>query len=1147
MTKRRKNNGIKFSAAVILGIFAAYFLMYNPFFQKPVNAAIREYGEETVNDDNLNTMALHPSIAKDDNGYSIITWAGQPNGMNNPHASVYYQVYDDNDKLLLTPPQDQPDPFIADLTGNITTNLGAFHTSPKIKATATGGNFVVVWEDINGNNKYDIYARAFRNYSTPLGAAVKINSVESDIDPLPSIGMNQVNTNNGYTSVVIGWVSTVGNSKTVVVKKMKVKFDQNSPDNLSSDGNETVVATANSQEASVSMNNNDEFMVSWDQQDGGFYQIYMQYYGSDGSAIGTNTKVNSSTLITAQKPTIASDKFANGRNSTDHNPRYYVIAYQGTSADEPDGGIFARIAECKDPNPGNSTDSDITCHLIPVELTANSTTSAFTPPHDPSVDTDELGNFTVGWNDGANNMYGYLYAQNYNFNFGLPNLLHGNEGAIMKSGNQYQVNAATGGTRNNIAISMNAGGQYGVAFQFTGGGGRGGPTAEIDSDQFVSGMLKSGSETLANTKDSHNQTHVSVAVAPDGSHAEVWRSDSTRGIYYTLWDSNDQVVLDSNSQPIQNRRIDNDGDSNDHDYPSVSFFKDTTGNDVGRFIIAWSGSAPTCVTDPDGNLGTNDATYTTEGTDIWYREIAADGTVDGNCEKKVNSEIGTLGADDAPKIDAGYYSNGAMSPTDNFQAVWLHQADAGNPTEATNIYTAFHNGSTPNPADSMSDFTYATLSSSYNESDSGTGHINGCNACSTNSYSVKFLAALNGFTTTWSDINAQNKQGIFGNSILNGSPASPNPILISPQNSKEHFNPDLAIEPTNGTDIMDFILTYTETETDLSAGTIQAMTVTVSNNGNNTLTPYTLTTLNSPGVYPYAHIAAGPFGENYIFYDDTNITFDNLNIYGLILYFDSQSNLQKVANSYLVNSTYAEGDGGAGQHSPSASMNDYGKIFVGWEGNYQLDPSTANLGTDDYQAAIGQSLNDIFYSTAFPNLDQTASQTINAGSTRTLVVPTTIDFDSKTIDTSSHQFSTKSVRDLQSNNFIELIDLQGAPATITVSASDFTLDSDHQTYIHSQNLSVKNCDQDNANDQRCVDTIAGSPSDFDLTSVETANTYCAFNTLCSADQNPSDPKPLATKTGNNVGGWKFYPEFKLDIPPIVPPGTHSATITFTLN
>jgi len=79
----------------------------------------------------------------------------------------------------------------------------------------------------------------------------------------------------------------------------------------------------------------------------------------------------------------------------------------------------------------------------------------------------------------------------------------------------------------------------------------------------------------------------------------------------------------------------------------------------------------------------------------------------------------------------------------------------------------------------------------------------------------------------------------------------------------------------------------------------------------------------------------------------------------------------------------------------------------------------------------------------------------------------------------------------------------------------------------------------------CFKTVSSSLGENETTATLSNDT----ETFKSLDQSRTLFTKPATDPANpvEIGKWRIYPEFQLTIPPIIPTGNHTATITFTLN
>ncbi len=1090
MRKQKKNQKpVMLMAMVMIAIFTSYIILYGNWLDVgKVEASNTNGTEATANTLTSGSDSL-ADVAKSDNGNYVVTWTsnGQGGDADSTGQGVYYQLYDSSGAAQL-PNAGSP----ADQLAN-TTTIGDQENSAV--TMDQNGNFIIAWSDNNnGGGTYDIYVQAFDSTGTRIGAATKINDTSSLTSPHPDISMDyNYFDQSTIAPFAVTWESSSdGLTTDIKMAPMYVDYgDTAGPLPTSPGSNEKDVntyTTNNQSEPRVAMSTSSEFMVTWSGEGTtpSGNHIWYQAYSVDGSAIGSNTKVNSSTVTTASKPSISTQKKA--VTIDDGLARNFFISYDGSSVDD-NAGIYGRSIQCIDSGAG------LACSLGAVELTINSTASGTQTLSD--VDMDYLGNFTVVWQDSALDGSGKgIYGQSFSFNDGYP------YGALSRLGAEFRINTTTNGDQAEPAIGMNGNGQYVVAFAS-------GSTPDVKTQQYVSDLFKTTTETLASSVNAISESSIDVAVAPNGNYAAVWVSPSPRGIYFTLWDSDDNVLA-------QSVRIDDSGVTNDDDNPSISFFKDTQGSDVGKFIIAWSQSAPTC-----------GSGYSTAGTDIWYREVSSIGTPVGSCEKKVHAVSSNDAADSSPQVAAGYYNNDGGANEDTFAVAYLHEPSL---PDVTTIRTAYHSGDTPVDPTTFTDFTLNDVNTS-------------CTNCLTADQEVDLDPSNNHIVYTWSDVDENAENGIY---IRQANAASliGSAQRINALNGLQQLKPSIGWLPNN-----QFIMAYTEADSSFTTANMIATRYQFNGSGSATEidAPFTVSTFTDPsGPQVYGKVASDSTNGTFLVtWTDLPSVLEDNQIYGqLYTYLDSAiGGIAPFGSIFFINSTQA-----GSQTLPSASMNSSGTTLVGWEGNFQDVVGTSGAG-DDSAGAVTQVLRNPLYADPYPELQPEAQQEILAGG-RTLNVPSDINFPNATVNTASATSVDVSIRDNTLGEpdpiqYIEFEDLDGVASVISVSASDFILASDSQVYIEATAMAVKNCDQDLVSDGLCISTINGDPAAFDLSNAETADdtagTDVFYNFTSSLEQ-----KTLGTKSGSGIGKWRFFPEFRLTIPAITPPGDHNATVTFSL-
>lgn len=1100
MRKRENKQAKKLGIALIATILVSYILLYSNWISlfNQTRAATKNGTETQANVSGFGITGStfrSTRVATNNYGTSVIVWKNEGGGLlDNSSTGIYMQLFNQQGQAQL-PSTIAP----ADQLVN-TTTLGS-QNNPAV-AMDKNGNFIVVWDDNNNGGigaNYDVWIQAYDNTGTKIGSAVRVSTVaEANLTiPYPDVSLNFNTPDSGSSKLVVVYnYSTDGTNIDVRKVDLTVNFNvPGAPVISAAAANINTYTTDVQSNPRVAMNTNSEYIVTWWGKGPGFTDSnniwYRSYDSTHASLEATETKVNSSTLTTATYQTIAADK--RPRTINDSSVRSFFIAYQGTSAED-SSGIFGRQITCSDPDATNGSDSDLICSLKAVEIKVNTTTSA---SQFPDIAADYSGNFTVTWETtGAQDGSGKgIYAQNYKY----TGTGETSSGQLARYSSEFKVNTATTGDQYQPAIGMELDGSYIIAYLSTGG------STTLIFQKYVSYLYKADRETLANSADLTTQSQVRVAIAPNGNYAAVWKQNSPQGIYYTLWDSNNNVI-------VQNQRIDGtSGVANDDSDPAISFFKDATGSNVGRFVIAWSESVPGCGT-----------SYAPGGKDIWYREVLADGTAVGSCEKKVHAVSENDDIDNSPQIAAGYYNTDGSANEDNFAIIYLHQPSSGSNT----INTAFHSGDTPAIPMTYADFTYGTANTS-------------CTNCLTLDQSVALNPNTNRIVYSWSDIDESADNGIYIRQANSGTLLGTEQ-RINPLNGLRQVSPSIAWLPNN-----QFVVSYTEYNLALTASTIKMARLTFDGSGDPaTIVDSDLTASTLTGASLYSRISS----------DLTNGTFlvagsDNADsrISGQIFKYNNitAGGLAAFGPLFFINSTI---DGSRG--TPSVDLNNATNgMIAGWDGKFETNVGAPSIGDDNAGAIIQPLFNPLFVASS-PELNPEIDQVVNAGG-RVLSVPDAMTFPNAIISnpleaaTSTVSLRGNTLPDPDPIQYIEFIDLDGTPAVITVSSENFIRTSDLISYISATNLAVKNCDQDVSTNALCKTTLNGEAGDFHLDTTPTADNTADTDVYYSFSSE-LDQKTLATKTGGNLGKWRFFPKFKLTIPASTPAGDHTTTITFSL-
>lgn len=531
---------------------------------------------------------VYPSIAADDSGGFAVVWQG--NG-GNDRKNVMFRHFDSTGAALSaevvvneTTAGIQKTPSIALTTGGdfvvawsgngtgdddgifarrldgsgaplgseilINSVIAGKQTTPSITALA-GDGFAVTWaHQITGTN-FDIAYREFDGSDTPLAADVIVNSTSPGrqwnptvtststgtriawsgrgvgdsfgvFDPVfgssavansPELvnttvsGVQRTHTDGGRSvataadgSYVVTWSSLLGDSS-----GWGVYFQRYAADGTPL-GGETLVNTTTSDDqnnAAVAVQPDGSFVITWQSelQDGSGWGIFAQLYDSDGNRVGSEFAVNTTTSGNQQLPAVA--VLAGGN---------IAIAWTGNGPGDANGA-FARIFD--------SSGTALTGE-IPVNTTTefNQTYVAIAP--------DASGGFAVVWHgNGGGDRKNVLFRSF--------------DGTGTPTSGELVVTETTAGIQRNPSITFSDSGHYIVAWAGNGIGDGDGIFARRIG---VTGTPLGG-EIMVNKNEPHKQTTPSIIATAGGGFAVVWaevKAEDKGTLWYQEFDDDDDKV-----------------------------------------------------------------------------------------------------------------------------------------------------------------------------------------------------------------------------------------------------------------------------------------------------------------------------------------------------------------------------------------------------------------------------------------------------------------------------------------------------------------------------------------------------------------------------------------------------------------------------
>ncbi len=291
--------------------------------------------------------------------------------------------------------------------------------------------------------------------------------------------------------------------------------------------------TSSQKEPSVAMDNNGNFVISWESKtqegEANYYGVFAQRYNSSGApqiptgcgdtipVCDTNTGeflVNTSTTGNQKNSAVGMDSTGN-----------FVITWEGVATGDTSGGIFAQ-KYYSDGSPNGS-------NFLVNTYTGSTQTS-------PSVSMNSSGVFVIAWagpGNGDSSSLGGVFAQKYS-----------SDGST--NGTNFKVNSYTTGTQANVSVSIDGGGNFVVAWSGPGVGDGDvivtpATVGGIFAQRFLNSGTENGSNFKVNTYITSTQALPSVAMDSSGNFVISWSgpgSGDSYGIFTQRYNSSGSSV-----------------------------------------------------------------------------------------------------------------------------------------------------------------------------------------------------------------------------------------------------------------------------------------------------------------------------------------------------------------------------------------------------------------------------------------------------------------------------------------------------------------------------------------------------------------------------------------------------------------------------
>ncbi|MEL6769686.1 MAG: T9SS type A sorting domain-containing protein [Bacteroidota bacterium] len=339
------------------------------------------------------------------------------------------------------------------------------------------GDFVVAWTRfVEEDYDVGVYAQRFAADGSAQGSEFLVNTFTEGDQFGPSMA---VDTDGDF---VVAWTSRNQDGDGNSIYAQRFASDG------SAQGSEFRVntfTTGNQSAPSVAVDGKGDFVVAWASrdQDGDAYGVYAQRYAADGVPQNEEFQVNTSTAGDQFGPSVAAD--TNGD---------FVVAWQSSGQDGDEFGIFAQRYAADGTPQGN-------------EFQVNTFTTG--DQFGTSVAIDGDGDFVIVWQsqdqDGDNDG---VYARRY-----------AADGSARDP--EFCVNTFTTGRQDLVAVAMDTEGNFVATWTSR---DQGGDVDDIFAQSYTANGLVQGKEFRVNTFTTNRQRNSSVAVDEDGNFVVVWQS-----------------------------------------------------------------------------------------------------------------------------------------------------------------------------------------------------------------------------------------------------------------------------------------------------------------------------------------------------------------------------------------------------------------------------------------------------------------------------------------------------------------------------------------------------------------------------------------------------------------------------------------------
>jgi len=347
----------------------------------------------------------YPAVAADAAGNFVVVWESNP--QDGSYSGIFGQRFGSPGSPLASEFQ----------VNSQTTNSQRFPTV----ATDGPGNFVVVWQSYTQDGSgWGVFGQRFNSVGGPVGSEFQVNTYTTENQFAPAVAVD------GSGNFVVVWESSAQDGSYSGI------FGQRFSSTGGPVGSEFQVnsSTTDSQSGpTVAADGSGSFVVVWESytQDGSYFGIFGQRFGSTGSPVGSEFQVNSFTTGTQYHSAVAAD----GSGT-------FVVVWDSYIQDGSGWGAFGQQFDSL----GSPVGSEF-------QVNAYTTQDQFAT----AVAADGSGNFVVAWqNLGQEGSTWGVLGQRFN-SAGSP------------VGSEFQVNTYTTDNQFVPAVAADGSGNFVVAWQ----------------------------------------------------------------------------------------------------------------------------------------------------------------------------------------------------------------------------------------------------------------------------------------------------------------------------------------------------------------------------------------------------------------------------------------------------------------------------------------------------------------------------------------------------------------------------------------------------------------------------------------------------------------------------------------------------------